>query len=198
MTSEWRFGYYDADTAWYMAEGEVAAEADLLTVTAPGGAAVLASPRPATRRRRRFTLATALWWRPASAPVNRRADGPPARLVFGPINQALEPRLAKACSRNDPDVAAAITCRTAQLGLVAGTDLVVCYLVFGRFFLSLFWHEYEDAAGTLPILIFGPGPMAITMSGAERLAALLNTVGLVAGLPVGFLLYRSHGIEGLA
>ena len=127
-------------------------------------------------------------------------------IVLGPINQVMGPRLAKAWSSGEPDRAAAIARRAAQLGIVAGAGLLAFFFIFGRFFLSLFGSAYTDAAPTLRILalaqvsllVLGPGAMALTMSGKERLAALLHAIALVAGLPIGYLLYHSHGIEGMA
>jgi O-antigen/teichoic acid export membrane protein len=127
-------------------------------------------------------------------------------IVLGPINQVMGPRLAKAWSSGEPDRAAAIARRAAQLGMVAGAGLLAFFFVFGGVFLSLFGHEYTEAAWTLRILalaqlsllVLGPGSMALVMSGKERLAALLHAVALVGGLPLGYVLYQSHGIEGMA
>jgi O-antigen/teichoic acid export membrane protein len=90
--------------------------------------------------------------------------------------------------------------------MVAGAGLLAFFFVFGGVFLSLFGHEYTEAAWTLRILalaqlgllVLGPGSMALVMSGKERLAALLHAVALVGGLPLGYVLYQSHGIEGMA
>ena len=127
-------------------------------------------------------------------------------IVLGPIQQVLGPRLAKAWASGEKDRAAGIARRAAQLGIVAGAGLLAFYLLFGRLFLHLFGAEYVDGAGALRILalaqisllLLGPGAMALAMTGAERLAALLNGVGLLLGLPVGYLLYQTHGIEGMA
>jgi len=93
-----------------------------------------------------------------------------------------------------------------ELGIVAGAFILAFFFLLGRPFLSLFGLEYTAAAGTLGILalaqtsllILGPGSMALAMSGKERLAALLHALALVAGLPVGYLLYNSYGIAAMA
>ena len=127
-------------------------------------------------------------------------------MVLGPVQQVLGPRMAKAWSKGDGATAALIARRAAQLGLAAGAVMLLFYLVFGRLFLQLFGPGYVAAAPALrilalaqvAILFLGPGPMALSMTGAEKTAAAVIVAALAAGLPLSYLFYRWDGIDGMA
>lgn len=127
-------------------------------------------------------------------------------ILLAPIQQVIGPRIAKAWSDEDLSNVALFARRAARLGIVAGLALLGFFLAFGSFFLAIFGTEFSHAAPTLRILaaaqmgllVLGPGPMVLIMTGAERVAALVQALSLIGGLGLGVALYHGFGIEGLA
>ncbi|MEP7128852.1 MAG: polysaccharide biosynthesis C-terminal domain-containing protein, partial [Chitinophagales bacterium] len=122
------------------------------------------------------------------------------------LNVVLAPLISKLYAENKIAELQSVITRSLWFGLLFSLPLIICFLFFPGFFLSLFGAEFGDGSFVLVLLTlsqvvnFATGSVGymLTMTGHQKIAIQLLVICALLTTCLSFLLIPTFGKEGAA